>query len=191
MNGILGGGGFTSRIMSRVRSDEGLAYSAGSAFHHGVYYEGSFLAAFQSKSPTVAQAVAIVREEIEKLRTGRVSDEELAMEKNQIIESFPNRFANAGAIASQFASDYYTELPDDYWQTFRDRVRAVTAADVQRVAQKYLHPDKLVLLVVGNVDDILKGNPDQPQYQLTKLGFAENVVRIPLPDPLTMVYPTQ
>jgi predicted Zn-dependent peptidase len=191
MNGILGGGGFTSRIMSRVRSDEGLAYSAGSAFHHGVYYEGSFLAAFQSKSPTVPQAVAIVREEIGKLRTGRVSDEELATEKNQIIESFPNRFANAGAIASQFASDYYTELPDDYWQTFRDRVRAVTAEDVQRVAQKYLHPDKLVLLVVGNVDDILKGNPDQPQYQLTKLGFAEEVIRIPLPDPLTMVYPAQ
>jgi predicted Zn-dependent peptidase len=189
MNGVLGGGGFTSRIMSRVRSDEGLAYSAGSAFHHGVYYEGSFLAAFQSKSPTVAQAVAIVREEIEKLRTGRVSQEELETEKNQVIESFPNRFANAGAIAGQFASDYYTGLPDDYWQTFRDRVRAVTAEEVQRVAQKYLQPDRLVLLVVGNVDDILKGNPDQPQYQLTKLGFADKVVRIPLPDPLTMVYP--
>jgi predicted Zn-dependent peptidase len=189
MNGVLGGGGFTSRIMSRVRSDEGLAYSAGSAFHHGVYYEGSFLAAFQSKSPTVAQAVAIVREEIEKLRTGRVSQEELETEKNQVIESFPNRFANAGAIAGQFASDYYTGLPDDYWQTFRDRVRAVTAEEVQRVAQKYLQPDRLVLLVVGNVDDILKGNPDQPQHQLTKLGFADKVVRIPLPDPLTMIYP--
>jgi zinc protease len=137
----------------------------------------------------VAQAVAIVREEIEKLRAGRVSQEEMETEKNQVIESFPNRFANAGAIAGQFASDYYTGLPDDYWQTFRDRVRAVTAEEVQRVAQKYLQPDRLVLLVVGNVDDILKGNPDQPQYQLTKLGFADKVVRIPLPDPLTMVYP--
>ena len=188
MNGVLGGSGFTSRIMSRVRSDEGLAYSAGSAFHHGVYYEGSFLAAFQSKSPTVAQAVAIVREEIDKMRTGRITQEELETEKNQVIESFPNRFSNAGAIAGQFASDYYTDLPDDYWQTFRDRVRAVTAEEVQRVAQKYLHPDQLVLLVVGNADDILKGNPDQPKYQLTNLGFGD-VVRIPLPDPLTMVYP--
>jgi len=191
MNGVLGGGGFTSRIMSRVRSDEGLAYSAGSAFHHGVYYEGSFLAAFQSKSPTVAQAVAIVREEIEKMRTGRITQEELETEKNQVIESFPNRFATASSIASQFASDYYTGLPEEYWQTFRDRVRALTVEDIQRVAQKYLHPDQLVLLIVGNVDDILKGNPDQPQYQLTKLGFAEKVVRIPLPDPLTMEYPAQ
>jgi predicted Zn-dependent peptidase len=191
MNGILGGGGFTSRIMSRVRSDEGLAYSAGSAFHHGVYYEGSFVAAFQSKNPTVAQAVAIVREEIEKLRTGRVTQEELDTEKNQIIESFPSRFASAGAIAGQFASDFYTGLPDDYWQKFRDRVRAVTAEEVQRVAQKYLTPDKMVLLVVGNVDDILKGNPDKPQYTLTKLGFGTEITRIPLPDPLTMVYPSQ
>jgi predicted Zn-dependent peptidase len=191
MNGILGGGGFTSRIMSRVRSDEGLAYSAGSAFHHGVYYEGSFLVGFQSKSPTVAQAIAIVREEIEKLRTGKVTQEELETEKNQIIESFPNRFATAGAIAGQFASDYFTGLPEDYWQKFRDRVRAITVDEVQRVASKYLHPDKLTILIVGNVDDILKGNPDRPQFQLTKLGFGAEVTRIPLPDPLTMVYPKQ
>lgn len=191
MNGILGGGGFTSRIMSRVRSDEGLAYSAGSAFHHGVYYEGSFVTAFQSKSPTVAQAIAIIREEIEKLRTGQVTQEELETEKNQVIESFPNRFASAGAIAGQFAGDYYTGLPDDYWQKFRDRVRAVDAAEIQRVAQKYLTPDKMVVLVVGNVDDILKGNPDKPEYTLTKLGFGSDVVRIPLPDPLTMVYPSR
>jgi predicted Zn-dependent peptidase len=189
MNGILGGGGFTSRIMSRVRSDEGLAYSAGSAFHHGVYYEGSFVTAFQSKSPTVAQAIAIIRQEIDRMRSGLVSEEELETEKNQVVESFPNRFATAGAIAGQFASDYYTGLPDDYWQTFRDRVRAVTAAEVQRVARKYLTPDKMVLLVVGNAGDILKGNPDQPQYVLTKLGFGEEITRIPLPDPLTMVYP--
>jgi predicted Zn-dependent peptidase len=191
MNGVLGGGGFTSRIMSRVRSDEGLAYSAGSAFHHGVYYEGSFVAAFQSKSPTVSQAIAIIREEIEKLRTGRVTQEELDTEKNQIIESFPNRFATAGAIAGQFASDYYTGLPEDYWQKFRERVRAVTVEEVQRVAQKYLTPDKMVVLVVGHVDDILKGNPDKPQYALTKLGFGAQVTRIPLPDPLTMVYPAE
>ncbi|HEU5091570.1 MAG TPA: pitrilysin family protein, partial [Nitrospira sp.] len=55
MDDILGGGGFTSRIMSRVRSDEGLAYSAGSNYGFGVYYDGVFQASFQSKSPTVAQ----------------------------------------------------------------------------------------------------------------------------------------
>lgn len=55
MNDILGGSGFTSRITNRVRSDEGLAYSAGSSFSAGTYYEGLFRAGFQSKSPTCAQ----------------------------------------------------------------------------------------------------------------------------------------
>src|SRR5882724_7062187 len=60
MDDILGGGGFTSRIMSRVRSDEGLAYHASSDYGFGVYYDGVFQASFESKSPTCAQAAAIV-----------------------------------------------------------------------------------------------------------------------------------
>ena len=60
---------------------------------------------------------------------------------------------------------------------------------MQRVAQKYLDPSKLVILVVGNIDDITKGNPDHPEYSLTKLASTGQIRRIPLPDPLTMVYP--
>ena len=67
MNDILGGGGFTSRIMSRVRSDEGLAYDAHSSFPGGVYYPLTFTAGFQSKSRTVAYAVSIVLEEMKKI----------------------------------------------------------------------------------------------------------------------------
>jgi zinc protease len=137
----------------------------------------------------VAQAIAIIREEIEKLRAGKVSEQELEIEKAQAIESFPNRFASASAIAGQFASDHYTGLPEAYWQKYRERVRAVTTDEIQRVAKQYLTPDKLVILVVGNMGDIVKGNADKPQYALTKLGFGEQFVEIPLPDPLTMVYP--
>jgi predicted Zn-dependent peptidase len=188
MNGILGGSGFSSRIMSRVRSDEGLAYSAGSVFHHGVYYDGAFAAAFQSKSASVAEAVAIVREEIERMRSGKVTQEEIDTEINNLIDSFPRRFATAQAKAGQFANDYFTGLPEDYWEKYRDRIRALTPADIQRVAQKYLHPDQMVILAVGNADDMLKGNPDKPQFSLTKLAGGREIVRIPLPDPLTMVY---
>ena len=188
MNGILGGSGFSSRIMSRVRSDEGLAYSAGSILTHGVYYDGTFAAAFQSKSPSVAEAMGIVREEIERMRSGSVTREEMQTEVNNLIDSFPRRFATASAKAGQFANDYFTGLPEDYWDKYRDRLRALTPADIQRVAQKYLHPDQLVILAVGNVDDILKGNPDKPQFSLNKMAGARDIVRIPLPDPLTMVY---
>jgi len=186
MNGILGGAGFTSRIMSRVRSDEGLAYSAGSVFHSGPYYDGVFSAVFQSKSPSVAQAVSIVLEEIDRMRKEKVKPEELATEINSTTEVLSRRFATARQKAGQFASDDYEKLPEDYWQKYRDRLRALTPEELQRVAQKYLQPDKLVILAVGNAEAILKGNPDKPQYQLSKFG---NIERIPLPDPFTMVYP--
>ena len=128
MNGILGGSGFSSRIMSRVRSDEGLAYSAGSILTHGVYYDGPFAAAFQSKSPSVAEAIGIVREEIERMRSGSVTREEMQTEVNNLIDSFPRRFATASAKAGQFANDYFTGLPEDYWDKYRDRLRASHAS---------------------------------------------------------------
>jgi predicted Zn-dependent peptidase len=189
MNDILGGGGFTSRITSRVRSDEGLAYSAGSNFGMGVYYPGVFRAAFQSKNPTTSQAIDIIMEEINRLRTSKISAEELETAKNSAIEVFPRIFATAAQIAGTFAQDEYTKRPADYWQTYRDRIRAVTADEVQRIAQKYLQPDKLVILVVGNIDEITKGNPDRPQHSLLKIARDGQIRRIPLPDPLTMVYP--
>ncbi len=190
MNDILGGGGFTSRITSRVRSDEGLAYSAGSIFGQGVYYPSDFRAAFQSKSMSTPQAIDIVMEEINRIRTTKVSAEELETAKNSAIETFPLAFASAAQIAGTFAQDEYTNRPADYWEKYRDRVRAVTADDVQRVAQKYLQPEQLVILVVGNIDDITKGNPDKPQHSLAKLIRNGQIRRIPLPDPLTLVYPT-
>ncbi|MEA2204863.1 MAG: zinc protease [Blastocatellia bacterium] len=190
MNDILGGGGFTSRITSRVRSDEGLAYSAGSSFSFGTYNPGVFRASFQSKNPTTSQALDIMVEEINKMRAGKVSAEELETAKNQAIEVFPRNFATASQVAGIFAQDEFTKRPADYWSTYRDRIRAVTIDDVQRVAAKYLQPDKLVVLVVGNIDEITKGNPDKPQYSLLKIAKDGQIHRIPLPDPLTLVYPT-
>ena len=168
---------------------KGLAYSAGSAFPAGTYYEGVYFAAFQSKSPSVAQAMAIVIEEMERLKTTKVGAEELATAINFAVESLPGRFSTAGQKAGSFASDFYTKLPEDYWQKYRQRVSAVTADELQRVARKYLHPEQLVILAVGDVDTMLKGNPDRPQFSIAKLAGPGGVKRIPLPDPFTMVYP--
>jgi predicted Zn-dependent peptidase len=188
MNDILGGSGFTSRITNRVRSDEGLAYSASSSFGFGVYYPGVFRAVFQTKSATAAQATQIILDEIESIRKEKVSAEELETVKNNAIEVFPRYFASATAVAGTFASDEFTGRDPKYWETYRDKIRAVTADDVLRVAQKYLQPDKLVILAVGNVDDMLKGSPDKPQYSLEKIAGGK-ITRIPLPDPNTMIYP--
>jgi predicted Zn-dependent peptidase len=188
MNGVLGGTGFTSRITTRVRSDEGLAYSAGSTFPAGAWYPSLFRTFFQSKSMSVPQAIAISLEEIDRIRKDKVTSQELEVVKDYMMNVLPQRFATASLKAGQFAQDDFEKRPEDYWQKYADRVKAVTDADVLRVAQKYLQPDKLVILVVGDAETILKGNPDKPQYQLSKFGA---ITRVPLPDPLTMVYPAQ
>jgi zinc protease len=188
MNEILGGSGFTSRIMKSVRSDEGLAYDAGSVYSPGIFYEGQFRAAFQSKNPTAAQAAQIVLDEIAGIRANKGSKEDLDTVKNQTIEAFSRIFASAMAIASTFASDEYTGRDPMYWETYRDKIKTVTVEDVQRVAREYLNPDKLVILVVGKAEEVLQGNPEKPEYSFQKIGGGK-ITRIPLPDPLTMIYP--
>jgi predicted Zn-dependent peptidase len=188
MNEILGGSGFTSRITKTVRSDEGLAYSAGSALAIGVYYPGRFRAAFQSKSRTVAYAMQLVLEEIKKMRSAPVSEEELTTIKNNIVQTFPSNFGSKAQAMGIFASDEYTGREPFYWKTYRDRIQAVTAADVQRVAATYLVPEKMVVLVVGDQKEIDLGDPKH-EVKLMALAPGGKVTVLPLRDPLTMKRP--
>src|SRR5690606_25415562 len=135
MNDVLGGGGFTSRLTKRIRSDEGLAYGAGSGLITPVYYPGEWRASFQSKNRTVAFATKIVFDELERVRTEPISEEELTVAKNQFIETFPRTFESRQAIVNIFIDDERTNRPRDYWQTYRDKVRAVTPEDMLRATE--------------------------------------------------------
>ena len=188
MNDILGGGGFSARLLTRIRSDEGLAYSASSSFGVGVYYKGVFRVGFQSRSETVARATAIVLEEIDRIRTQLVEDEELRSSIASFVETFSRSFSSAASTAGLFAGDEYTGRDPAYLAAYRDNIAAVTVDDVLDVAQRYLHPDELAILVVGNLEASLAGDPDRPEYSLEEMSPGE-VVRIPLPDPFTMEYP--
>jgi predicted Zn-dependent peptidase len=188
MNEILGGSGFTSRITKTVRSDEGLAYSAGSGLTIGVYYPGRFRATFQSKSRTVAYATQLVLEEIKKMRSAPVSEEELTTIKNNLVQTFPGTFASKAQAMGIFASDEYTGREPFYWKTYRDRIQAVTAADVQRVAATYLVPEKMIVLVVGDQKEIDLGDPKH-DVKLAALAPGGKVTTLALRDPLTMKRP--
>jgi zinc protease len=188
MNEILGGSGFTSRITRTVRSNEGLAYSAGSGLRFGVYFPGVFRAGFQSKSGTVAYAIQLVLDEIRKMREGVVTAEELDTIKKNLVETLPSTFASKAQTVGVFAGDEFTGRDPSYWQTYRERIAAVTPADVQRVAQKHLDPAKLVILVVGHQKDIDVGDGKRV-VKVEDLAPARHVVVLPLRDPLTMKMP--
>ena len=184
MNEILGGSGFTSRITRTVRSNEGLAYSASSGIGFGAFYPGRFRASFQSKSSTVAYALQLVFEEIKKIRETPVAEEELVTIKNNIIQTFPSNFESKAQQAGTFAADEYTKRDPLFWSTYRDRIQAVTAADVQRVAKQYLVPEKLITLVVGNQLEISKGD-GKHDVTLEKLSGGK-ITELSLRDPMTM-----
>ena len=170
MNDILGGGGFTSRLLTRIRSDEGLAYSAYTAFGLGVYYDGIFRAGFQSRSETVARASAIVMEEVERIRSGQVTEAELRTSKASFIETFTRNFSSAASTAGLFASDEFTGRDPAYLAAYRDNISAVSGDDVLRVAREYLHPDRLAVLIVGDVATIEAGDPENPDFRLDQLS---------------------
>jgi predicted Zn-dependent peptidase len=185
MNDILGGGGFTSRIMNRVRSDEGLAYSAGSSMPGGIYYPLTFTAAFQSKSRTVPYAISIVLDEIKSMAEKPPSDEELRVSKSSFIDRFPRTFATKAQVANTFAQDEFTgryAKDPNFWSEYRPRIASVSNEDVSRVAKRFLETKKPVILIVGQKEEILKGHPVHD----VKLSSFGEVKELPLRDPLTM-----
>jgi predicted Zn-dependent peptidase len=182
MNDILGGGGFTSRIVRRVRSDEGLAYSAGSAFERPVQYQGTFRAWFQTKHATAAFGTDLILIEIDRIRREKCDEEIVENAKASFISNVVNPFSNKNMIVNTFADDAYTGRDDDYWQNYTQNMKAVTPDDVLAVAQKYLHPDKLVFLVVGDPDAVEKGSDKHDQ----KYSDFGEITILPLRDPMTL-----
>ncbi len=190
MNDILGGSGFTSRITNSVRTREGLAYTAGSVFRHKVEYPGVFMAYFFTKTPTTAFATKLVFDEIERIQKEPVSAEEIEIMQNAAIETFPRTFESKAAMMGLFISDERTGRSSEYWQNYRDRVRSVTPADVQRVANAYLHPQESVILMIGPWEEIKMGNAasesDPERIVTMDAFFGGQATELPQRDAETM-----
>ncbi|HVO27269.1 MAG TPA: pitrilysin family protein [Candidatus Margulisiibacteriota bacterium] len=151
MNFILGGGGFTSRLLDNIRTKAGLAYSVASYFVAGKS-PGSFQVSLQTKNESATDAIARSCAELERIRNEPVSDEELADAKLYLTGSFPLKLDSTAKIASFLAQVEFFNLGADYADTYVQRINAVTKEDVLRVARQYLHPDELELVVVANLD---------------------------------------
>ena len=173
MNEILGGG-FASRMFSNVRSRQGLAYSVygqlGAEFGH----PGLFRAGLQTQFGNTTKAIQAVKAEIQGMIAGPPTEAELKRAKDSILNSFVFNYDSKGKILAQQMSYAYYGLPADYLDQYRGNIEKVTAADVHRVASKYLHPDQLAVLVVGKAAEF-----DRP---LSELGNVKSVdISIPPP----------
>jgi zinc protease len=184
MNHVLGGGGFTARLMKKIRSDEGLTYGVRTQLGEGPYYRGDLTGGLQTKNRSVAYALRLALAEMERLKAEPLTQAELTSVKDGLVESFPARWASRQAIANRFAEEHLEGWPEDWWADYREKVRGVTAADVQRMAKKLLDPGQLVILAVGKAAVIEAGDPDHPGAlkDAAKLPIA----RLPLRDPLTL-----
>lgn len=181
MNFILGGGSFTSRIMSKVRSDEGLAYNTGSRFSNEHLFPGTFTGYVQTKSATVPYAISLIINEFKRIRKESVTDDEMETAKNYYLDSFPGRFSSAIATMSSFANLEYDDFPMDYYDTYLNKIEAVTKEDVMRVAKKYIDPDQMSILIVGDIEACKSGDGKHP-VTLSQFG---KITEIKLTDPLT------
>ncbi|MDI6698332.1 MAG: pitrilysin family protein [Candidatus Saccharicenans sp.] len=181
MNFILGGGSFTSRITSKVRSDEGLAYNTGSRFTYRWGFPGTFSGYVQTKSETVGYAISLILNEFDRIRKEPVSEAEMETAINYYLESFADFFQSPINTMVNFANLELQGKPMNYYATYLDKVRAVTREKVMEAAKKYIRPDKMVIMIVGDWEPCNRGSDKWPG-PLERLG---KVHRIKLLDPLT------
>jgi len=148
MNYIMGGGGFSSRMMKNVRDNYGLVYTVYSYFM-ARYYDGAFSVFAQTKNKTKKQALNLIKEEIARMQESPVKKSELEDAKSYIIGSFPLKLDTTDKIASYLAYINQYHLGLDYFKTFPEKIKQVTMQDVERAARKYLHPNSLSTVLVG------------------------------------------
>lgn len=158
----VGGGGFTDRLSSRLRDRQGLAYTVSASITATAGDEPGTFSAFIGTYPQqFAHVTKILREEIGRIRNELPTAQEVDEAKNYLISSWAFRWVTSDIVAAQLIQIERFQLGTDYPAKHREAIAAVTPQDVQAAARRHLHPDRLVLVAAGPVND--KGEPIAPQ----------------------------
>lgn len=143
-------GGFSGRLMQSLRSARGLTYGVGGGVGANWDYPGLFRMQMATKSETTLESIQALKDEANKLITAPVTAEELSLAKESILNAYVFTMdTRAKALAQQVQLELYG-FPSDYFVKYPSQIEKVTAEDVQRVAKKYVNPNQLAVLVVGN-----------------------------------------
>lgn len=152
MNYILGGGGFSSRIMNNLREDKGLVYSTYSYFASG-RFAGHWRLMLQTKNKTANEAIKEAIGEVERIQEKGVSEEELQGAKDFITGNFATRFGSSGRIANYILAVELLGFSPGYADEYLKKIRAVTKEQIQAAARKHIRLDESTLSVVGNLGE--------------------------------------
>lgn len=153
-NSILGGGGFSSRILRRVRTEEGYAYSAASLWTTPRRHEGIIAATTRTRPENVVPAIEVILATMGDLRRAPPSSDELETTVERIVNGFVFNFDSPAQIVSR--SMYYRaqDLPDDWLERYLDGIQRVTQERIQAVFEEHLRPDGMTILIVGDAHRI-------------------------------------
>ncbi len=175
MNGVLNGIG--GRLFNNIRSRQGLAYSVSAYWSAEYDYPGVFIAAGETRSDATVPFIESLNQEIERIRSQPITEEELSHAKDSTLNSFIFNFQEPAQTLSRLVRYEYYDYPEDFIFRYRQELEKITVEDVQRVAQKYLQPEKMVTLVVGNQEAI--------QPPLSSLGDDIKItsIDITIPEP--------
>jgi zinc protease len=168
------GEGFSSRLISQIRTKLGYAYSIGAAWAANYDHPGMFRIGGSTKSMTTVETVQAIREELDKLRTAEVTEKELDEAKQAVLNSFVFFFDSPAKTLNRVMRYEYHGYPKDFLFQYQKAISAVTRADVLRVAKERIHPEELAIVMVGNPKDL--GKP------LTTLGKV-NELDLTIPEP--------
>jgi zinc protease len=175
MNEIMGGG-FASRLFQKVRTELGLAYSVGGGLGFAYDHPATFRVEVLTKSASTVDATKAALAEIAGLTSRPFTEEELDRAKDNILNSFLFRYDTKDKVLAERVRLEFYSYPDDYLETYKAALEKVTIADLNAAAKKYIHTEKLALLVVGNGAEI------KPGLDELKLGPAQTVdISIPMP----------
>jgi len=163
MNRILGGG-VSSRLFLNIREDKSYAYSVGSSFNSSKY-RGTFVAQAPVRTEATEGAMREFMNEFKRIRDVPVTAAELENAKRSVIGNFALSLENSGTLLNNLIAQKNYNLPANYWDTYTQKVEAITPADIQRVAQKYIDLDHLQIVAVGDAAKAREG--------LAKFGNVE------------------
>ncbi|MGB2632483.1 MAG: pitrilysin family protein, partial [Candidatus Acidiferrum sp.] len=168
MNSALGGL-FSSRINMNLREEHGYTYGAGSFFNYHIA-PGPFIVYSDVRTDATAPATTEVFKELRRMRDTPMTPEELKSSKDAVAQSLPGRFEHAAETVGVFSEIYVYDLPLDYFSLLPAQIYAVTAEQAQAAAQKYIQPDKITVLAVG---DRAKIEADMKKLNLGKIEIRD------------------